>query len=62
MQPFKKGVHKESHRWCDSADEHEVYCSDVFKAFVLQNDMVKPDDVFTSGTLIPVTQSSTYVK
>ena len=59
--PFKEGVHKESQRWCDSADEHEVYCKDVFKAFVLQNDMVKADDVFNSGTLIPVSQSSTYI-
>ena len=31
------------------------------KHLFYQNDMVKADDVFTSGTLIPVTQNSTYV-
>ena len=53
--PFKKGVHKESHHWCDSDGEH---CGDIFEAFVLQNDKVKADDVFTSGALFPVNQSS----
>ena len=55
--PFKKGVHKESHRsGCDSENE---LCGDIFKAFVLQNDKVKADDVFTSGALVPETQSMT---
>ena len=57
--PFKNGVHKESYRWHDPTnDDDEVLCRHVFQPFVLQNDMVKADDVFTCA-LIPFSQSST---
>ena len=56
---FKNGVHKETHRWCDPTDDHAVLCKHVFTAFVLQNEKVKADDVFTSRDLYPIVQSTT---